>query len=314
MLVAFGSTAQPSYFLIDGSGNIVSRLAYSNGGGYLAKGLPSVTVTGSVAQMAYLRKDLISAINKDTNVDTATTPISAVYSQTGVNLVSIDLNPSTISSVEIGGTLNISGAMPWSYDGVKPVEQGFNVYPDDINVTTTTGAGSIAADTYYYQVTYEWADNNGNVNRSSPSIPVKITTTTASSTNTIKVPNLRLTYKTEVKIVVYRWSVAQQVYYALLSPAVAPVLSSAATDYTTITDTLANSSILGNPILYTTGGVIEDIQAPASNLLALFNNRLFMVDAEDPNLLWFSKQVIEATPVEMSDLLTQYIAPSTGAQ
>jgi hypothetical protein len=48
--------------------------------------------------------------------------------------------------------------------------------------------------------------------------------------------------------------------------------------------------------------------------MTLFNNRLWLVDAEDTNLLWFSKQVIEATPVEMSDLLTLYIAPTTGSQ
>jgi hypothetical protein len=38
------------------------------------------------------------------------------------------------------------------------------------------------------------------------------------------------------------------------------------------------------------------------------------VDAEDPNLLWFSKQVIEATPVEMSDLFTVYIPSTTATQ
>ena len=48
--------------------------------------------------------------------------------------------------------------------------------------------------------------------------------------------------------------------------------------------------------------------------MALFDTRLWMVDAEDQNLLWFSKQVIEATPVEMSDLLTMYIAPTTSSE
>jgi hypothetical protein len=41
---------------------------------------------------------------------------------------------------------------------------------------------------------------------------------------------------------------------------------------------------------------------------------LWGIDAEDPNLLWYSKQVIEATPVEMSDLFTIYVAPSIGSQ
>jgi hypothetical protein len=85
-------------------------------------------------------------------------------------------------------------------------------------------------------------------------------------------------------------------------------------DYITYTDQLNDGSILGNNIIYTTGGVLEDIAPPATGITALFNNRLWLVDAEDPNLLWFSKQIIESTPVEMSDLLTMYIAPTTGSE
>jgi len=85
-------------------------------------------------------------------------------------------------------------------------------------------------------------------------------------------------------------------------------------DYITITDLLNDGEILGNTLLYTTGGVVEDIAAPASAASALFKNRLFLVDAEDRNLIWYSKQVIETVPVEMSDLLTLYVAPTTGAQ
>ncbi len=314
MLSAFGSTTQPSYFLVNGSGKQVSRLAYSNGGGYRAIGLPSVTITNSIAQISYLIKDFIASANKLTPINAAITT-SAVYSQTGVNLVSIDLDPDTITSASIGGSLNISGGMLWSYDGITPTEQGFNVFPDDLNLTTSTTGGSLADQVYYYQVTYEWADNNGNIIRSAPSIPITITTTGGStSTNTLKVPTLRLTRKPNVKIVAYRWSTAQQVYYAIKSPAAAPTLNDTTVNSVTITDTLADASIIGNPILYTTGGVIENIPPPATDLISLFNNRLFMVSAEDKNLLLFSKQVIEATPVEMSDLLTIYVAPTTGAQ
>lgn len=64
--------------------------------------------------------------------------------------------------------------------------------------------------------------------------------------------------------------------------------------------------------MYTTGGVLEDIGAPAATAMTLFDDRVWMIDAEDTNLLWFSKQVIESTPVEMSDLLTTYVAPTIG--
>lgn len=170
---------------------------------------------------------------------------------------------------------------------------------------------------YFYQFTYEWTDNQGNAFRSAPSIPVAVTTTGAGSAGviTLNIPTLRLTYKVSapVKIVIYRWSVAQQIYYQATS-IISPVLNSTTTDSVTFVDTLPDASILGNNILYTTGGVVEDVNAPASNIMTIFDTRLFLVDAEDGNLLWYSKQVIENTPVEMSDLFTMYISPTAGAQ
>ena len=145
---------------------------------------------------------------------------------------------------------------------------------------------------------------------------MSIPTTGSTSTNTITVPTLRMTYKTgnnPVRIVGYRWSANQQVYYQFTN-LTAPTLNDPTIDYVTFTDTQSDNDILGNVLLYTTGGVIENICPPPSIASALFDNRLWIVDAEDQNLLWYSKQVIENVPVEMSDLLTYYVAPTTSAQ
>jgi hypothetical protein len=302
-LVAYQSPYQPSYFLINGLGQVISRIAYSNGGGYDTKGLPSISLNNGTAQIGYLIKDLIAGTNKTQGLPTAST--TPVYSQTGLNLVSFNLNVDMVDSTEIGTNLNLTGGFISGYDGYTITEQNFFLWPDSVN-TSTTG-------TDFYQVTYEWADNAGNVFRSAPSIPVSAG---SPGSNLIYVPTLRLTYKTAnpVKIVVYRWSAAQQIYYAIQSPDQVPIFNDPTVDYITITDTATDAQILGNPIIYTTGGVIEDIAPPSSSIMTLFNNRLWLVDAEDTNLLWFSKQVIEATPVEMSDLLTLYIAPTTGSQ
>jgi hypothetical protein len=178
--------------------------------------------------------------------------------------------------------------------------------------------GSTNTNAYYYQAVYEWSDNNGNIYRSAPSIPISVTTSGTAATGIIQlnVPYLRLTQKVSnpVKLVIYRWSVKNEVYYQVTS-ITAPVMNFlGSADYAIFVDTLPDSSIVGNNILYTTGGVLEDVNAPASNIVTLFDTRLWLVDAEDPNLLWFSKQVIENTPVEMSDLLTFYVAPTQGAQ
>jgi hypothetical protein len=328
-LSAYQSPYQSTYFLINGSLSVqavpivVAKLAYENGGGYLLLGLPCVTVIGNEARIAYLYKDLIEALSTNSNTQQTTT--GGIYSQTGINLVSFVLGALNPDAAEIGSNLQLSGGFLWNYDGYLPVENNFFLWPDSIEATWSATGGSMAAqpdgstntDAYYYQWTYEWSDNQGNVYRSAPSIPVAVTTTGSGSTGsiTLHVPYLRLTYKVPnpLKLVLYRWSVAHQTYYQVTSITAAQ-LNSTTSDYLTYVDTLADSSIIGNNIIYTTGGVLEDVNGPGSNIVALFDNRLWLVDAEDQNLLWFSKQVIEATPVEMSDLLTIYVAPTTAAQ
>jgi len=325
MLVAYGdknnisaadNTNQPSYFLVDSLGNIYARLAYSNGGGYaVSQVLPKVKVVGSTFYVPYLITDFLTTVNKDTNLP-ANTQVNSIYTQTGINLAIFSLDTATQYSSEIAGALHLTGGQLWEYDSVKPVEHGFQVWPENISATTSTTGGLITANTYYAVFTYEWTDNQGQLHRSAPSIPIKVVTTGSTSSNTYYVPTDRLTYKVSpnpIRIVGYRWSVAQQVYYQFTS-VTNPHINDTTVDYITITDTLADSAILGTTLLYTTGGVVENIAAPASIASALFNNRLFLIDAEDRNLLWFSKQVIEATPVEMSDLLTIYVAPTSGAQ
>lgn len=317
-LAAYQSTFQPTYFLMNGSITtsaapvIVAKLAYENGGGYLALGLPSVTVTNSVAQIAYLFKDLVEALNTLNNPQQTTA--GGIYSQTGINLVSFTVGTEAIDTAEIGQALQISGGYLGMFDGYLPVEQNFFLWPDSVEVATSTTGGHLRAQQYFYQVTYEWSDNQGNIYRSAPSIPVSITTTGSTSANTINVPTLRLTAKTAnpVKIVIYRWSTKNQVYNQITS-ITAPILNSTTVDLiTAFVDTLDDDAYVGNNLIYTTGGVVEDVNGPATNIMTVFDTRLCLVDAEDPNLLWLSKQIIEATPVEMSDLFTIYVAPNTG--
>lgn len=324
MLVVYGDTTQsPStndsnestYFLIDSTGAIIMRLAATNAGGYEASQvLASVTNVSGTLYVSYLITDFLTTVNKGTNLP-AGTPVNAIYTQTGVNLAVFNITNSNQQSSEIADALHLTGGQLWEYDGVKPVEHGFHVYPENI-VAVITAGGTLTNQQYFYSFTYEWTDNQGMLHRSAPSIPVPFNPAATLKAATIYVPTLRLTDKISpnpVRIVGYRWSTAQQIYYQFTS-VTTPVLNDTTIDYVTIVDTASDASILGNAILYTTGGVLENIAAPPSVDSALFNNRLWLIDAEDPNLLWFSKQVIENVPVEMSDLLTLFVAPTTGSQ
>lgn len=313
-LGSYAGTFQPTYFLMDQSGNEIAKLAYGNGAGYPANQiLPSVTQSGNNVWIGYLLKDQLVPVNKAQGV----TGPANIYAQIGVNIVEFTIQSAVVTTSEIGNNLHTTGGFMWMYDGAKPVEHGFHLWPEDIGVNIVHSGGSITTQQYYYYVVYAWTDLAGNVHRSAPSIPVSANVTSASN-NTVQlfIPTLRLTYKispNSARIEIYRWSTAQQIPY-LVTSITSPTLNDTTVDSIQYNDTLADSSILGNLILYTTGGVVEDIAAPSVSAMTLFKSRLFAIDAEDPNTIWFSKQVIEATPVEMSDLFTIFVAPTISAQ
>ncbi len=382
VLGAYSSSYQPTYFLLNSTGQVVATLAYQNGGGYLTLGLPSVSVYDSTASILFRFKDLLAAVNKNTNPP-AGTQTAGIYSQTGLNMVSISIGAEKTNSVEIANNLHLSGGFLTAYDGYSAVEQSFFLYPDSVEVVGVSTAGSLTAQQYNFQVTYEWTDNQGNAFRSAPSIPFSYTITAApvsftgnrtsgsaiiasvssltglqvgqpvsgtgipantyilsidnasqitlsanatSGTATattitpitlaslkINIPTLRLTYKTAnpVKIVIYRWSTGQPSYYQCTSIST-PLINSTSTDSVSFTTSSSDATILGNNLIYTTGGVIENIGPPSCTAMTIWDTRVWLIDAENKDTVWFSKPVVQGAPVEFSDLFTKYISPTKG--
>lgn len=392
-LTAYSGDYQPSYFLVNEDGEVVAKLAYTNGGGYCHTGIPNAQVIGDAVYTPYLFRNRIQPVNKDLGGQgelPAQNTSPGIYAQTGVSMAKFTFGISNVVPVEIGSVLNLSGGFVWSYDGVEPVEQGFHVYPDEVGLLQDID-GAMAPQKYFYIAVYEWGDNQGNIFRSAPSIPTQIdltnnvnivtidalftsgdTTLVVSDATSLRVgqvltdnttpgnlaantyitaingttvtinqptlgasaaapgdeletettlavqvyvPTLRLTYKINnpVKITIYRWSEAQQNYYQVTSIA-NPVLNSVNVDNILFTDTAADSTIIGNSILYTTGGVVENIAAPASPIMTVLKNRLFVLNAENRNQWWYSKPIVAGEPVEMSDLFTYFVNPTLTGQ
>lgn len=337
---ATNSTYQSTYFLFKGVGSssfllgdpngtkassiVIGKLAYGNGGGWLGNGIPQTNVIGSSAFISYLIKDSLQSVSKATNVSSSTQTVG-FYSNTGINVAKFNFTNQSIFSIETGSNLHINGGQLWHFDGSGIDELNFHLFPDNIVVSTASSGGSLATQSYFYVACYEYTDNKGNIFRSAPSIPVNVNTVGAgNSINTITINTYPISARQPniVQTVLYRWSTAQQAYYKVASsqnPIAAPFaqvpLSTLPGSYVsqtvTISDPFSDAQILGNTALYTNGGVVEDIAPPACSGLAMFDARLWLIDAEDPNLLWFSKQVIENTPVEMSDLFTLFVPPNT---
>lgn len=302
------------------SSNIVGKLAYGNAFSQMALpstpnyilGLPSVSVIGSSAQVAYLETTTITPLNKLTNAS-STTQTAAIYSnQSGINVSTWKFDIGNFQAAEIEGNLHLNGGYLWMYDGTLPVEHNFFLYPDNIQASTSGGTGSMSAQTYFYQAIWQWQDSQGNIHKSAPSTPLSVTCGSASSSVVLQVPTLRLTQKVStdpVTLSVYRWSTAQQVYFKI-GPSIVMDRIALQGDSIPVPDAKNDSAIIGNEIIYTNGGVLEDTGSPACSGLALFDTRLWLIDSEDENLLWYSKPGVESAPVEMSDLQTYFVPPA----
>lgn len=349
---------QPGYYLIDIDGHLIAKLAYENAGGYFLTGLPSITTTtiyGNIgttvsphlvngveiiakedvnfAQIAYLYKDLVINVNKTMGIMNS----GGIYSQLGVNLVTFDFDQTQIITA-IANDLLLTGGVLWMYDGSTIFENGFMVWPDNVQVTTSGAGGAILAGTYFYVATYEWQDANGNLSRSAPSLPSPvpplaptavypvtggiITTGTASS-NTIFVPTLRISERQQnpalpdynpVQIVIYRTTLANPTVFKQITSVQFPILNNSTIDFITYIDVFSDAQIQGGNLLYTTGGIVENDPPPSTNALTLFDTRVWLIDNEDGNKLWFSKQVSENSSVDFSEYLTLYISPTISAQ
>jgi hypothetical protein len=155
--------------------------------------------------------------------------------------------------------------------------------------------GSVpVTDAYQYVALYERVDNAGQIHRSPVSIPVSIGLPSygaiAPYVVTLTVPQLQLTSARFTSVVIYRTIANGTIFYRVTPPS-APILTTVnAGDFVTFLDSTPDSEIQGNELLYTTGGVLENDQAPPMSFLCVHQDRLWGITEEDPTLLWYSKQ------------------------
>lgn len=299
-----------SYSQLVGSGS-----TFVSGSRYVLEyqsSLPAVSVIGSSASVNYLLNTQLSPINKGTNIGSSFST-NVIYTNQGINYAKFDFGTNGFQTREIANNLHLNGGILMMHDGAVPVEHNFFLYPDNISLVSNGASGSLAIQAYYYQVLYKWTDGQGNIHRSSPSLPLSYTTASGTSSLLLNIPCPRITYKPSSNPIVcsiYRWSTGQPVYYKI-QPDIVFDTTALQGESIPVSDSKSDAQIIGNEIIYTNGGVVEDISAPPVGGMALFDARLWLIDAEDPNTLWFSKQCIEGVPVELSDLLTYFVPPAS---
>lgn len=217
-------------------------------------------------------------------------------------------NRNSISTVEIGNNLLISGGCPYIYDGSSVVEAGFHLYPENLsNNTPVSASPAPGAGDYLYKCVYEWYDTKGQVHRSAPSAPLGPITLAGGEQVTIICPTLRITERdrannSDISVVFYRTKASGSVYYRL-SSVTDPTTNNRKANSVSIVDQYTDADISSNEILYTQGGVLENINIGPANVVGEYKNRAVFVSLEDQAEVRYSKEQVTGEALQFNPLL-----------
>lgn len=227
--------------------------------------------------------------------------INQTFTSVGMFIQTFDFNAwnryfgGTIAGSNLAG---LSAGVPFTYDEQSPAEMGFLWYPE---CTASLVAAGALTGTFSYIVCYEWTDAIGNLHRGATSPPINVAP--AGQNVSIIIPTMGSTWRQRnvptvvgttnsvfqnvsqlVKIVIYRTASLGSIYYKFDSV-------DNRTDVGTITY-LDNASLAlktTNPLLYTTGGVLDNYNPGSAKICITHKNRWFLAGCDEPTLIWPSK-------------------------
>lgn len=199
-------------------------------------------------------------------------------------------DPARFASVEMGGSATIAAGTPFQYDGNVWYENNFIVYPE-ITAATPGAVGGSGMDngTYSYIVVFERADAQGNVSRSTTSLPVSATTSAGAGLGRVTLTidyylmSAFLSGASTAIASVFRTEAGGETYYFVGSQP----MNSLAANFTFV-DSTNDSLIISRRILYTQGGILDREPAPACRQLVVHNNRLWGFSTVDPKMVFYS--------------------------
>jgi hypothetical protein len=304
-IVVHDSILQSTYFLVNSSGQVEGKISGTLAGTFLANNaLPSLIVTSSSSLLCctQVKTQLLSENG-------------TFFSNKGVNSTTINFEPTTnYKDANLGKNLYITGGVLRNFDGANVVEDGFFLYPENLSASTNSASGGSLTDgTRQYAAVYAWFDNKGQLHRSAASIPLSTIQAAGGSTQTqaVIIPTLRISGKNAVIIELYRTETNGTIFYKVTS-STSPSFNAPTANAVTITDGMSDTTLISNEILYTTGGVLDNDQAPNSSVIVNWKNRLWLAGLENNQELAFSKELTEGAPTEFSDFLRIKVNDSSG--
>lgn len=307
VIVAYDGQLQQSYFGVRNDGACWGRMFYSLGGGSAVKANSQTSFSLNPEKP----NTYIAALLKTTEIVSSA---NSYFSVPSVFTEQIYFTPFSIDNKVLGRYLNIAGGYLKQYDGSPTVfEQGFHLYPQQPEAVQSVSTGTIANGTYSYVVTWEWKDNQGQIQRSNTSVPQTIEVTGANNTVTVTVPSLPITNKefrfannrSPVIMAVYRTQSLGTVYYRVNQLPAQFSYNDSELQTVSFIDTYSDANISSNSLLYTTGGVFANLTLPSTNLMCVAKNRVIVAGTDsEPNQLYISKQKEEGIGIEFANELS----------
>jgi len=183
------------------------------------------------------------------------------------------------------------------FDGFFQQKSGFYARSRAPLLTQAANATGLTAGTYLYVIMYEYVDAVGNLNRSAPSDPTTLVVAGGAtvqatvriwnqSFNAFAKTNVIASSDAGISAVIYRTLANGTVFYRLGSSARFGIQNQ-----TLFQDTTNDTALAGSTPLYTTGGILENVPAPAARSLGVGKSRVFVCSAEQDEL-WFSKKFV----------------------
>lgn len=295
----------PERLDVEGGAETIEVQTVSAGGG----GAPEIITIGPQSAPAY------QVTNNRYVLFHATTSTVTVY----FTVDGIGTNPNLSGAINIGVPLTITDtAADVSVKILKAVNASAadvaasraigqpnivtitNLINGDVPNATQAGTnrgGPLGTGSYQYTFIYSWTDKSGNVYRSLTCPPATITAT-GSAGGSIVLWAPPLTNKTikDVSVEIYRTTVNGSIFYHLDTV----MNMSSSTARIGYYDQFSDSSITGNRILYTNGGVLDNYSIGAVKSVAFFKERLQVTGVDDQYAIYYSKQVLPGEPVNFA--------------
>jgi hypothetical protein len=249
------------------------------------------------------------------------------------DLVRLEFVEYTVSSqashreaVELGDSLVVSGQAvqffglgSGSYDSggsagqsqaVGAAEVGFAYRPVVLSATQGAGGNLTALGVYSWQFAFEWSDALNRRHRSAPSAPYTLTLTGGNQQVTFQLSSCEFTQKyapgmtSGVRIVAYRTKAGGSTSYRETLPDAAPNasdFSDGQVQYVSGNSASHTDTVIGvNEVIYTDGGVRENVLAPSGSYLCRSEERLWVGGQWEPQVITASKIIVPDEAIQFS--------------